>query len=336
MSKIKALIKDLGIDETFTKPQPKETMFTKVKGVIYPEEDYNFQADLLELPKTKKGFRYLLVVVDLWTNEFDIEPLKTKTPKIVLSAFKKMIKRKHLNLPEASVRTDGGTEFKGDFAKFLFDESILKKTAMKGRHQQMANVERLNKTLGRLFNGYMNKKEVETGKIYKEWIDIIDQVRTKLNEARKTYPKKFKFASFRMVNPKFKVGDLVYYKLTPSQAEDTFGNQLKGGFRTGDRRFSKKARKIKQIFAYKGNVPVRYQLNFLPNVSFAESELKLASSEETFEVREIIDDRRGEYKVWWRGFLKKNSTWEKKKKMKEQVPEIVKEYEAKRKRQSKK
>ena len=336
MSKIKALISELGIDETFTKPQPKETQFTKVKGVIYPEEDYNFQADLLELPKTKEGFKYLLVVVDLWTNEFDIEPLKTKRPNTVLGAFKKMIKRKHINLPEASIRTDGGGEFKGDFAKFLFDKSILKKTAMKGRHQQMANVERLNKTLGRLFNGYMNKKEEETNKPYREWTDILSQVRTKLNKIRKVEPNKFKFAKIKMISPKFKIGDLVYYKLTPSQAEDSLGNPVQGGFRTGDRRFSKKARKIKQILAYKGNVPVRYQLNYLPNVSFAESELKLASGEETFEVRKIVDDRRGQYKIWWKGFAKKNATWENKIRIKKQVPDIVKEYEEKKKNQSKK
>lgn len=328
MSKIKELIEELGIDETFTKPIKKETKFTRVKSVIYPEEDYNFQADLLELPKTKEGFKYLLVVVDLWTDEFDVEPIKTKTSNVVLSAFKKIIKRKHLNLPEASMRTDGGGEFKGDFSKFLFNKSILKKTAMRGRHQQMANVERLNRTLGRLLTGYMNKKEKQLNKVYREWTDILPQVRNKLNKIRKKNPKKYRFTRVKMVKPKYKIGDMVHYKLTPSQAEDSLGNPVSGGFRTGDRRWSKKARKIKQIFGYTGDVPVRYQLSFLPNVSFSETELlKSGEEEEVFIVREIIEDKRGYYKIWWSGFPKKEATWEKKSKMKKDIPDLVKDYE---------
>ena len=49
----------------------------------------------------------------------------------------------------------------------------------------MAPVERLNRDLGRLFNGYMNKIEKKTNKVYREWTDIIDSVREKLNIFRK-------------------------------------------------------------------------------------------------------------------------------------------------------
>ena len=33
----------------------------------------------------------------------------------------------------------------------------------------------LNATLARFLNGYMNKKEEETGKVYKEWTDILPE-----------------------------------------------------------------------------------------------------------------------------------------------------------------
>ena len=32
----------------------------------------------------------------------------------------------------------------------------------------MANVERLNYELGKIFNGYMNKVELETGEVYRD------------------------------------------------------------------------------------------------------------------------------------------------------------------------
>ena len=150
---MQSIIDALGIDERHTRPVRKPKQFSRVKLNIPPLEDYNFMADLLELPNDK-GFKYLLVVVDLWTDEFDIEPIKNKTSSTVLNAMKAMYKREHINKPQASVATDGGSEFKGVFTKYLYEESILHKITKPARHTQMANVERLNRTLGRLFNGY--------------------------------------------------------------------------------------------------------------------------------------------------------------------------------------
>ena len=44
--------------------------------------------------------------------------------------------------------------------------------------------------LGDIFNGIMNKKEAETGKISKAWTHAIDDVREKLNVYRKSRVKK--------------------------------------------------------------------------------------------------------------------------------------------------
>ena len=76
---MKALVKQLGINEKYTKVRnPQQKVFNKVKNNIPNKEDINLMADLLFLPTTKKGYKYLLVVVDLATNEFDLEPLKDK------------------------------------------------------------------------------------------------------------------------------------------------------------------------------------------------------------------------------------------------------------------
>jgi hypothetical protein len=162
------ILQALNIDETHSKPVKIKKAFSKVKDNIPLIADYNFMADLLHLPETKKGYLYLLVVVDLATDEFDIEPLTNNKSLTIVTAMKNIFKRKYLKKPYASIRTDGGAEFKDAFDKFCYENSILHKVGIAGRHQQMSNVERLNRELGRLLNGYMNAIEEQTGKTYKE------------------------------------------------------------------------------------------------------------------------------------------------------------------------
>jgi hypothetical protein len=66
----------------------------------------------------------------------------------------------------------------------------------------MANVEALNKQLGLLINTFMNDKEEETKKRFREWTKIIDFVRTELNKIRK---KKLKKPLILMISQKFRM-----------------------------------------------------------------------------------------------------------------------------------
>ncbi len=88
--------------DIITQQFPPDKKQNKVYDLIPHRKNYNYMMDLRHLPEDKKGNRYLLVCVDLGTNEFDIELLKDKTSKSVLTAFEHMFKR-----PYASVRTDG-------------------------------------------------------------------------------------------------------------------------------------------------------------------------------------------------------------------------------------
>lgn len=100
------LIKKLGIDEKFTKAPRQPKFFNKIKDNIPWVKNYNFMADLLFLPTTSKGFKYLLVMVDIASDEFDIEPLKDKESSTVLNATKAIFKRGILKLPYASIKMD--------------------------------------------------------------------------------------------------------------------------------------------------------------------------------------------------------------------------------------
>ena len=321
------IFKVLGISEEHTKPLRIKKTFNKVKDNVPHIKNYNFMADLLFLPKTKKGYIYLIVVVDIGTNACDFEPIKDKASETILQAFQKIIKRKYLDKPYASIRTDDGSEFRGAFEKWLHDESIFHKIAAPGRHKQTGNVEILNKDLGRLLNGYMNSIEETTGKHYKEWIEVLPTVRKMLNEFRiipEGDPFTDVYPSPDVVEPKFKVGDIIHR--IADEPLDALGNkQPTKAFRTGDYRWDLTPRKIVRVLRYSGKVPIRYLLENLSNVSYAEYELKKAKEKEAHYQVESVSAKRSingvkEILIKLKGF--KGKTWENYNDIKNDIPNI--------------
>ena len=340
---MEALIKLLDIDETFQKkPTKPKKAYSNFRDNIPDIEDYNFMADTLHLPKTSKGYMYLLVVLDLATREFDIEPMKSTNSSEALSAVKKIFKRTYLNKPYASLSTDGGVEFKNAFHKYLFDNSIYHKVGSKGRHVQSAPVESLNRQLGRLFNGYMNKIELKTGKPYTNWTDIIGTVRTELNKIRKrtATAKTMKDVTYKVpdfdTEPKFKVGDFVHVLL--DHVENAQGEkQSSEKFREGDFRWDRQARKIKQVFAYAGNVPYRYHVEGIPKVAYAEWQLLPSEeTEELYEIRQLLKSRtrngKKEILTWYYGERKADASWQPRSELIKFVPDLVKKFEDEKKK----
>ena len=325
------IITDLGIDESLTRPTKKLKSFTHVKDMVPPKEHYNYMADLLFLPETTKGYKYCLVVVDLANDEFDIEPIKNKEPQTVLDALKEMYKRPYIKEPYSSIKTDAGNEFKGVFQNYLYNESIYHSVARPGRHKQLSNVEALNRQLGRLFRGYMNKIEMETKKSYSNWTDVLSIVRDRLNKFRKkkivSREPYFDLES----NNKYNIGDIVYVKL--EKPEGALGQQLSGEkFREGDFRYDTTPRKVTNVFYYPGAVPYRYSVSGIKGVSFDERELIPADEkEEEYEVKKFIDRKKERntiyFLVWWKGYPKKEATWESRTSLNKYVPELVKEYD---------
>lgn len=337
--KMSEIVKNLNIDDTFTKPQPKPKTFSKVKDNIPLLEDYNFMADILMLPEDKNGYKYCLAVCDLANNDFDIEPMKNKDPDTVLKAFKTMIEtRKFIGKPYASIRTDGGGEFKGAFDTYLYHQNILHKTGLPNRHTQSGNIEALNRQLAYLFMNYLNKKEEETGESYHNWTDIESEVRKQLNEYRKLkLPTDIYKYNYPLPNlekpPKFKVGDIVYRLL--DRPLNALGHKESGNFRTGDYRWDKKTpHKILKILYYAGEFPYRYIISDIPNASFTEAQLKLGLPDDTVEkyiINSIIGhsriNKQMHYRVWFRGELKKNALYYPRTELMKDIPDVIEKYD---------
>ena len=316
----KDVIKDIGINEFYTKADTKQK-YNKFITAVVPEEDFNYMSDLIEMPTTSKGFKWILVVLDLATNVFDIEPMQNKEAVSTLNAFKKIVKRGMLILPEISFKTDGGSEFKGAFQKYLTEHGIMHKTAKAYRKQQMGPVEGLNTTVARILMTYLNDKSMEKGKDYSDWTDILDMVREEVNKYRvrdldklRQYQDKRYFDPEVAGDPEFNVGDYVHYKV--DRPIDIHGNPINDSkFRAGDRIFSLETRQIDDILCYPSEPYYRYKLHDMVNVSYSASELKPSDKKDDYYIlRKIVGvktvAKKKYYLCWWKGELKADATWE--------------------------
>jgi hypothetical protein len=342
-TKFKDILADIPgvkIDEQFTKPDKSVKVYNKYIDSTVPVKNFNYMSDLIELPTTKKKYKWLLVVLDLATNLCDFEPMTNKTAKATLEAFKEILKRKILKIPHISMKTDNGGEFMGTFDKFLEENGVFHKFSMPYRKSQMAPVENLNGTLGRLLTNYMNAKSVKQGEDYCEWTDVLKPIRDKLNKFRerdlnelRNYQKQQYFDPDKAGKAKFKEDDYVYYRL--DQPVDVLGQPVadKTKFRQGDRRFSFDSKRISEVLQYPSEPYYRYKLDGMPNVSYTTSQLKKARRHvNTYVVNKIIDrkmeGRKVFYKVWWKKFRKGDATWEPKAQLiKDGVKPYIDEYE---------
>ena len=249
----KSVLDKLNVDEKFTKSE-KQIKYTKFIDGIVPIANCNYMCDLIEMPRTSEGMKWLLVVLDLATSIFDAEPMKNKSSETTLDAFKAIIKRGILKLPEISLKSDGGTEFKGAFDKYLENNKILHLTSMPYRKTQMSPIEALNNTITRILMTYLENETRNEGN--EDWTDILRDVVTEVNEFRERDLEKLKeyqdkrVAAFPDIKevPKFAIGDYVHYKL--DKPVDQYGNLLHGSFRNGDRKFSVDVREIVGINFY--------------------------------------------------------------------------------------
>lgn len=314
------LLKDIGVDETFTILQRKQTKFNKFINNVPLFPNYNIMLDTLYLPKDKATYKYLLSAVDLGSNVVDFEPMKTTSSEEALKAMKKMFSRKYIKQPEFSISTDNGSEFKSVFDKYCVDNDIFHKNSMPYKHTQQSPVESLNKTLARILLGYLNNKEQKTKKRETDWTPILPKIREELNKYRirldisDMREDQSMFNLAKAGNPAFKIGDKVHYKLP--RPFDALNNPVGDGkFRKGDMRYSNETRSIIDI-VYMNDFPYyRYMLNEMTNVSFSSDDLiPSKNKDETFYVKSIwgkkVQNGTTYYKVWWRNYLKKDSTFE--------------------------
>ena len=283
------------------------------------------QADLLYMPEDK-GFKYMLVVVDLYDGAIDAEPLKTRDNKTVIAAFTNIYSRKYLNFPVV-ITFDQGTEFKGKTEEFFNKNKTNVKYALTARHRQLANVERANQKIQTILFKRMANQELITGEEDKQWVDDLKPLIKVLNKRKKT-PLKKEISDEPIVD-KYTGKLLIIGQKVRVQLDYPINNindkRINGTFRSSDIRFSPKTYEITQVLLKPGFPPL-YLTSNNDNVARTKNQLQVITGKEKepsakflrgnpgfYIIKEILDkrtkNRKVEYLVRWKGYTKKDATW---------------------------
>lgn len=335
------------------KPPPKSTRAEMPHFSRDYPKNYFHQADLLYLPHDQ-GYKYLLVVVDIGTRLCDAEPLKGKNAKDVVKAIKKIYSRKVLSTPK-KIYVDSGTEFKSDFVKWLDDNDIKYRVSKPFRHRQTALVEYKNKIIGRKLFERMLEEEILTGEESSQWVDYLPKVIkdinkkiTKDNKIREKKPKKTKMFPCSGDDCILIPQETKVRVALDAPRDYLSGKRLHGKFRATDIRWDPKPKTITHTLINVNNPPF-YHLDNDTSVAYTKKQLQIVTEDEkkpapqaiqpakkiknqdAYKVEKIVGKKKQKgkimYLVKWVGFPSDDNTWEPKKILLEDVPELVKKYE---------
>jgi hypothetical protein len=307
------------------------------------------QADLLSLP-SDAGRKYLLVVVDLGSHFTDAEPLKSKTSKAVLEGFKAIYKRGVLDIPR-EIDFDQGSEFKADVKEWFEHHGSFIHVAKPYRHRQQGMVERRNQLIGKKLFEKMMEEELATGIPCAEWVDELPDILEQLNDKekkRKIEPPDDDYHFTKFSADIIPEGTKVRVALD-APLDTITRKPLHGKFREYDFRWEIKPREVKQVILEPNEPPLYLVSDDKGGVDHSAAHTKnqlqvvnpLEVKPKPKERKEkqtfwVVDKLKGKktikgkvfYLVHWKGFSDKDDTWEPQSNLLEDIPAVVKRYEA--------
>ena len=273
----------------------KRTIYSGFRGNIWGAD----LADMQLTRKFKKGFRFLLCVVDVFTKYPWGVLLKDKKDVSIVNAFQKMLKESR---KPNKIWVDKGSEFcKNYFKTWLKDNDI----EMYSIHNEGKSVvaERFIRTLKTKIYKYMTSISKNA------YINKLEDI---VGEYNNTYHRKIKMKHVEFKNntyidfkkevndkdPKFKVGDHVRIskfknifaeRYTPNWSEEVF-----------------------VVSKIKNTVPWTYVINDLNGEKiigiFYEKELRKTNQKE-FRTDKVIKRKGGKFYVKWKGYDSSFNSW---------------------------
>lgn len=138
--------------------------------IVSYAKDYKWQIDLADMQaysSKNRGYKYILLAVDIFSRKAYAEPLKNKTEKEVTDSFHKIVERE---VPKI-LMSDKGSEFINNvFEKELKDNNIEHQLAEVGDHHALGIIDRLTRTLKEM----TYKHFTESGTV--NWIDNLQKM----------------------------------------------------------------------------------------------------------------------------------------------------------------
>eukprot|EP01132_Coremiostelium_polycephalum_P008572 gene8571-10545_t len=248
------------------------------------------------------------------------------------------------------LQVDPGSEFKGVTRKYFEDNDIRIRHGLAGRHRQQGLVETRNKTIGAALFKRMTAEELLTGNSSTSWtVDLPVIIRAMNKRYRRKKAKEFskhpvcEGDSCQVLNE----GTKVRVKLD-EPIDMVNEKRLYGKFRATDIRWNPEVREIKQLVIKPGYPPI-YLLNKgedTDTIPYTKNQLQIVSKKEQlpdprvvrgkpkeFIVESIVGkdviDGLVHYLVKWKGYRSSENTWEPRKLLILDVPDIVKQFELK-------
>ncbi len=308
-------IKDwLQQQDTYTLHKLPPRNFKRNRVIVYAV-DQQWQgdlADLSSLSRYNKGYKYLLVCIDILSKYAFVIPLKTKKGTEIVSAFKTIFAS---NRKPRTLQTDKGTEFLNKhFQNFLKEQGVRFFTT--GNETKASVVERLNRTLKNKMYRYFTHRSTL------KYIDILPQLVQSYNNSYHSSIKRAP-SSVHSGNER-EVWEVLY--------NDNIKTDYKFKFKIGDQvRISKSKRKFEkgylpnfsdEIFTvYKRHMryPPVYTLKDyngeLLQGTFYEAELQkvVKPADALFRIEKVLKTRkrhgRTQYLVRWQGYSDKFDSW---------------------------
>ena len=159
--------------ESYSRNKSVKRNFQRGRVIVSGIDD-QFDADLASLvyyADENDGFKYLLVVIDIFSRYAWVQPLKDKTASQIVDAFKKILNSGRI---PKRLRTDAATDFTSDKFQRLMDEKEI--VHFVTHNEKQANyVERFIKTLKSRISRYMIEKNT------RKYIDVLQKIVTSYN-----------------------------------------------------------------------------------------------------------------------------------------------------------
>lgn len=201
------------LKEIFKKPPSKARKVYSHYQIDIPNDTH--QADILFLSYDDTGsskrykYKYALTLVDVASRYKASRPLRNKTGDDVLEALLDIyLHDEYLKTPRV-LNTDSGSEFKNKYFKdWAQRNNVYLKYNLPSFH--LAFVENMNLQLAKKLYYIQSGKEIQSGKINREWVDNLPKIIKDMNNTRT-----------RMIN--MKPIDAIKLKTVP-QPKNNFSN----------------------------------------------------------------------------------------------------------------
>jgi hypothetical protein len=163
-AQVKKFISSQGVQQVHKRIIHKKEELLNTVGT---EPNDEWEIDLLDYSTYKpnnRNYAWILIAVDVYTRQAHAQPVKTKSPPDVLTAFKKMGKLPH------SVLHDDGSEWKGEFGRYLTEHGVINLAVNSKNHTTFGIIDRFSLTLKNTIERIFTAKNTAT------WVNKLQDI----------------------------------------------------------------------------------------------------------------------------------------------------------------